>query len=97
MRRVVTIWAWIGLLAVAPAATQARAQAQPEIKRQSQERQRGLMLPIQARVSDVIHGLRAEGNYALIFDADYPTSNMVAAGRCLDITPEVIERLTQAK
>src|SRR2546425_12979660 len=32
MRRVVTIWAWIGLLAVAPAATQARAQAQPGLK-----------------------------------------------------------------
>src|SRR5207249_9941828 len=32
MRRVVTIWAWIGFLAVTPAATQARAQAQPGLK-----------------------------------------------------------------
>src|SRR5206468_8514782 len=32
MRRVVTVWAWIGLFAVAPAATQARAQAQPGLK-----------------------------------------------------------------
>src|SRR5256712_4627210 len=29
MRRVVTVWAWIGLCTAAPAATQARAQAQP--------------------------------------------------------------------
>ena len=32
MRRVVTLWAWIGFLAVAPAATQARAQTQPGLK-----------------------------------------------------------------
>src|SRR6266704_83452 len=32
MRRVVTLCAWIGFLAVAPAATQARAQAQPGLK-----------------------------------------------------------------
>jgi len=29
---VVTVWAWIGLLAASPAATQARAQAQPGLK-----------------------------------------------------------------
>src|SRR5437773_1050418 len=32
MRRVVTVWAWLGFLAVSPAATQARAQAQPGLK-----------------------------------------------------------------
>src|SRR5438105_7890698 len=32
MRRVVTVCAWIGFLAVSPAATQARAQAQPGLK-----------------------------------------------------------------
>src|SRR2546422_7288445 len=42
-------------------------------------RQRELIQPIQARVNAVIQGLRAEGNYALIFDADSPTSNIVAA------------------
>jgi len=176
MRRVVTVWAWIGLLGVAPAATQARAQAQPglkiafissqqileqtpgyaaaestfkkeyqgfqdeaqklraqfdsavqtfekqsialsssakatkqkelqalqqrleqrstELQDKSQQRQRELIQPIQARVNAVIQGLRAEGNYALIFDADSPTSNIVAADPSLDITPKVIERLT---
>ncbi len=152
MRRVVTLCAWIGFLAVAPAATQARAQAQPglkiafissqqileqtpgyaaaestfkkeyqgfqdeaqklkqqfdsavqtfqrssELQDKSQQRQRELIQPIQARVNAVIQGLRAEGNYALIFDADSPTSNIVAADPSLDITPKVIERLKQAK
>src|SRR5713101_7235702 len=175
MRRVVTVWACIGFLAVAPAATQARAQAQPglkiafissqqileqtpgyaaaestfkkeyqgfqdeaqklkqqfdsavqtfekqsialsssakqakqkelqrlqqrssELQDKSQQRQRELIQPIQARVNAVIQGLRAEGNYALIFDADSPTSNIVAADPSLDITPKVIERLKQAK
>src|SRR5438046_5991017 len=32
MRRVVPVWAWLGFLAVSPAATQARAQAQPGLK-----------------------------------------------------------------
>src|SRR5216110_2659329 len=171
MRRAVTVWAWIRFLAVSPAATQARAQAQPglkiafissqqileqtpgyaaaestfkteyqgfqdeaqklkqqfdsavqtfekqsialsssakqakqkelqqlqqrleqrssELQDKSQQRQRELIQPIQA--------LRAEGNYALIFDADSPTSNIVAADPSLDITPKVIERLKQAK
>ena len=32
MRRVVTVWAWIGLCVATPAATQARAQAPPGLK-----------------------------------------------------------------
>src|SRR6266480_188104 len=136
MRRVVTVWAWLGFLAVSPAATQARAQAQPGLKiafissQQILEQTPGYaaaestfkkeyqgfqdeaqklkqqfdsavqtfeMQSIQARVNAVIQGLRAEGNYALIFDADSPTSNIVAADPSLDITPKVIERLKQAK
>jgi outer membrane protein len=179
MRRVVTVWAWIGLLAAAPAVAGAQATVQPglkiafissqqileqtpgyavaestfkkeyqsyqdeiqklrqqfdsavqtfekqsialsstakqakqrelqqvqqrleqrtsELQDKSQQRQRELMQPIQARVNAVIQGLRAEGNYALIFDADSPASNIVAADPSLDITPKVIERLKQAK
>src|SRR5213079_3308331 len=146
MRRVVTVWAWLGFLAVSPAATQARAQAQPglkiafissqqileqtpgyaaaestfkkeyqafqdeaqklqqrleqrssELQDKSQQRQRELIQPIQARVNAVIQGLRAEGNYALIFDADAPGSNIVAADPALDITSKVLERLKQSQ
>ena len=72
-------------------------QRSSELQDKSQQRQRELIQPIQARVNAVIQGLRAEGNYALIFDADSPTSNIVAADPSLDITPKVIERLKQAK
>jgi outer membrane protein len=68
-----------------------------ELQEKTQQRQRELMQPIQARVNGVIQGLRAEGNYALIFDADSPGSNIVAADPGLDITAKVIERLKQAK
>jgi len=68
-----------------------------ELQEKTQQRQRELMQPIQARVNAVIQGLRAEGNYALIFDADSPGSNIVAADPGLDITAKVIERLKQSK
>jgi outer membrane protein len=64
-----------------------------ELQEKTQTRQRELMQPIQARVNGVIQGLRAEGNYSLIFDADSPGSNIVAADPGLDITAKVIERL----
>lgn len=68
-----------------------------ELQDKTQQRQRELMQPIQARVNGVIQGLRAEGNYSLIFDADSPGSNIVAADPGLDITAKVIERLKQPK
>jgi outer membrane protein len=68
-----------------------------ELQEKTQQRQRELMQPIQARVNGVIQGLRAEGNYSLIFDADSPGSNIVAADPGLDITAKVIERLKQPK
>src|SRR6058998_2891240 len=68
-----------------------------DLQGRAQQREQELLQPIQARVNAVIQGLRAEGNYALIFDADAPSSNIVAADPALDITPKVIERLKQAK
>jgi outer membrane protein len=68
-----------------------------ELQDKTQQRQRELLQPIQARVNGIIQGLRAEGNYSLIFDADSPGSNIVAADPGLDITAKVIERLKQAK
>lgn len=68
-----------------------------ELQDKSQQRQRELLQPIQARVNGIIQGLRAEGNYSLIFDADAPASNIVAADPSLDITAKVIERLKQPK
>src|SRR5437667_12897680 len=71
-------------------------QRSSELQDKSQQRQRELIQPIQARVNAVIQGLRAEGNYALIFDADSPTSNSVAADPTLDLPPKASAPLTQA-
>lgn len=67
-----------------------------ELQDRAQQREKELLEPIRARVNGVIQGLRAEGNYTLIFDADSPGNNIVAADPGLDITPKVIERLKQA-
>ena len=68
-----------------------------DLQGRAQQREQELLQPIQARVNAVIQGLRAEGNYALIFDADAPGSNIVAADPALDITSKVLERLKQSQ
>src|SRR3989454_2576309 len=60
-----------------------------------QQREQDLLAPIQQRVNSVVQGLRAEGNYALILDADAPGSNIVAADPALDLTSKVVQRLRQ--
>ena len=68
-------------IALSPAAKQAKQkdlQAQQqrmeqrsnELQQRAQQREQELMAPIQARINAVIQGLRAEGNYSVIFDAD---------------------------
>jgi outer membrane protein len=68
-----------------------------DLQTRAQQREAELLQPIQARVNAVIQGLRAEGNYTLIFDADAPNSNIVAADPTLDITSKVLARLKQAQ
>lgn len=72
---------------------QQRAQ---ELQQRTQQRERELLEPIQQRVTSVIQGIRAEGNYAFIFDADAPNSSIVAADPSLNLTSRVLERLRQA-
>ncbi len=72
-------------------------QRSTEFQDKSQQRERELLEPIRARVLSVIQGVRAEGNYAVIFDADAPSNPIVAADPGLDITAKVIERLKQSK
>ena len=71
---------------------QQRAQ---ELEQKARERERELLQPIQTRVNTVIQGMRAEGNYAFIFDADAPNSGIVAADPALNLTNRVLERLRQ--
>ena len=94
-------------IALSPPARQAKQRELTELQRRYQQRatelqekarqrERDLMGPIQARVNSVIQGIRAEGNYALIFDAEAPNAGIVAADPALDLTARVIERLRQA-
>ena len=60
-----------------------------------QGRERELLAPMQTRLSAIIDGLRAEGNYALIIDLGNPNSqNIVSFDKTLDITDRVLRRLT---
>lgn len=95
-------------IALSPAAKQARQkdlqsmqqrfeQRSNDLRQQAQHREEELLQPIQARINAVIQGLRAEGNYSIIFDADAPGSNIVAADQSLDITSKVLERLRRSQ
>ena len=95
-------------IALSPAAKQAKQkdlqrlqqrleQRSTELQQRAQQREQELMQPIQARINAVVKGLRAEGNYALIFDADAPGNNIVAADPALDLTKKVLERLRQTQ
>ena len=72
-------------------------QRSTELQDKAQQRERDLLQPIQARVNGVIQGIRAESNYQVIFDADAPGNNIVAADPTLDITSKVIARLKQSQ
>ena len=71
-------------------------QRQQDLQGRMEQRERELLEPLQQRVQAVIEGLRAEGNYAVIFDIAAMGGAMVAADRSLDITAQVIQRLAAA-
>lgn len=66
-----------------------------ELQTRAQQRERELLQPIQTRVNSVIQGIRAEGNYAVIFDVEQ--AGIIAADPTLDLTQRVIQRLQQAQ
>ncbi len=67
-----------------------------ELDGRARARNQELLGPFQARINTIIQGVRAEGNYALIFDADAQGNGIVAADPVLNLTPKVIERLRQS-
>jgi outer membrane protein len=73
--------------------TRQRAQ---ELDQQAQQREAELTAPIMQRVNAVIEGVRAEFNYAFVFDVAAQGNPIVTADRTLDITPLVIQRLQAA-
>ncbi len=64
-----------------------------DLQSQAAQRQQQLMAPILQRIQGVIDGIRAEYNYAMIFDVAAQNGSLLSADRSLDITPLVIQRL----
>jgi outer membrane protein len=64
-----------------------------ELQQRAASRERELLDPIQSKVNSVIEGLRASGNYAMIFDVSAPNSGIVTADKSLDLTQKVIAQL----
>ena len=75
-----------------PSARPLETRAQ-ELQQKAQAREPELLAPLQQKVNAVIEAIRAEGNYALIFDVSAQGGNIVAADRSLDLTDRVIEKL----
>ncbi|HKC40816.1 MAG TPA: OmpH family outer membrane protein [Gemmatimonadales bacterium] len=95
-------------LVLSPAARQARQkdlqtmqqhmeQRSSELQDHLQQREQELLGPLRARITSVIQGIRAEMNYALILDADAAGGFVAALDPALNITPRVLQRLTQAQ
>jgi Skp family chaperone for outer membrane proteins len=94
-------------IALSPAAKEAKrqelqqmqqrmTQRSSELDSRARARNQELLGPFQSRINTIIQGIRAEGNYALIFDADAQGNNIVAADPALDLTPRIIARVRQA-
>ena len=64
-----------------------------ELQQRASGRERELLDPIQTKVNSVIEGIRAAGNYAMIFDVSAPNSGIVTADKSLDLTQKVITQL----
>lgn len=64
-----------------------------ELEQHASQREQELTAPIMRRVNAVIEGVRAEFNYAMVFDAAAPSGTLVTADRSLDISALVIQRL----
>jgi len=95
-------------LVLSPAARQARQkdlqtmqqhmeQRSSELQDHLQQREQELLGPLRARINSVIQGIRAELNYSLILDADAAGGFVAAADPALNITPRVLQRLSQAQ
>lgn len=64
-----------------------------EMEGEAAQLQAELVEPIMERITATIETIRAEGNYALIFDVS--AGSIIAADPALDLTAEVLRRLQQ--
>lgn len=68
-------------------------QKQSEIQQRLAQRERELLAPMQERLTAVIEGIRAEGNFALIIDLGAQNNGIITYDKTLDITARVAQRL----
>jgi outer membrane protein len=66
-------------------------QAQNDMSQRANAREAELLQPIMEKINTVIEQIRAEGNYAVIFDV--AAGAIIAADPALDLTDEVVRRL----
>jgi len=66
-------------------------QRQAELEETLQRRQSELLGPIMDRIISVTEQVRAEGNYAMIFDA--AAGGLVTADPALDISDQILQRM----
>jgi outer membrane protein len=66
-------------------------QRMQELDQMAAQRRQELVQPVMDEISDVIEAVRADGNYAFVFDV--AAGAIVAADPTLDLTDEVIRRL----
>ncbi len=71
-------------------------QKNAEIQQRLGARERELLTPMQQRLTAVIEGLRAEGNYAMIIDLGAEGLGIITYDKSLDITDRVVQRLRAA-
>jgi len=68
-----------------------------ELQQKAASRERELLDPIQTRVNSVIEGIRAAGNYAIIFDVSAAGNGIVTGDKALDLTQRVLQQLQAPK
>lgn len=67
-----------------------------ELSDKISRRERELLEPMQQRLTAIIDGIRAEGNFAIIFDIGALGPALVSVDKSLDITDRVMQRLKQS-
>lgn len=64
-----------------------------DLQQKAAQRRDDLLKPYEDRIQAVIDGLRAEGNFCMIFDVTATGSGVLSADKSLDLTQKAIDRL----
>ncbi|HEY3934695.1 MAG TPA: OmpH family outer membrane protein [Gemmatimonadales bacterium] len=64
-----------------------------DLQQRAGQRRQQVLQPIESRVTDVIDGMRAELQCAIIFDVSNQAAGIASADKTLDLTSRVIDRL----